>query len=172
MPPNLPPAYSARGRLARNLRATKKAATACYHRGFGLLQTTKMEMVLWARLELACLAALPPQDSVSTNFTTRAAFDGGGTEKCLVPRRRLELPRLAALVPETSASTNSATWAGVERRAFYGGKQGLPIAFLFFPIMLRQKPASRCPPADDQPRKVGGICAATTSPRAVATPSA
>jgi hypothetical protein len=30
-------------------------------------------MVLWARLELAHLAALPPQDSVSTNFTTRAS---------------------------------------------------------------------------------------------------
>jgi len=30
------------------------------------------ELVLWARLELARLAPLPPQDSVSTNSTTRA----------------------------------------------------------------------------------------------------
>jgi len=29
-------------------------------------------LVLWARLELARLAPLPPQDSVSTNSTTRA----------------------------------------------------------------------------------------------------
>ena len=31
-------------------------------------------LVLWARLELARLAPLPPQDSVSTNSTTRAMF--------------------------------------------------------------------------------------------------
>jgi len=33
------------------------------------------DLVLWARLELARLAPLPPQDSVSTNSTTRAPFE-------------------------------------------------------------------------------------------------
>ena len=35
---------------------------------------TKFHLVRTARLELAHLSALPPQDSVSTNFTTSAVF--------------------------------------------------------------------------------------------------
>jgi hypothetical protein len=35
-------------------------------------EQTGFNLVLWARLELARLAPLPPQDSVSTNSTTRA----------------------------------------------------------------------------------------------------
>ena len=37
-----------------------------------IVPTKKSILVLWARLELARLAPLPPQDSVSTNSTTRA----------------------------------------------------------------------------------------------------
>jgi len=52
------------GRLVRTL---KKAGLL-----FQAKQQAGQKMVLWARLELARLAPLPPQDSVSTNSTTRA----------------------------------------------------------------------------------------------------
>ncbi len=51
----------------------KKAGTLDFSGLTGLYWTTlELFMVPWARLELARLAPLPPQDSVSTNFTTKA----------------------------------------------------------------------------------------------------
>ena len=71
-------------------------------------------LVLWARLELARLAPLPPQDSVSTNSTTRALPDvrlpTGTTGPQFRPvcsrrrapanhRQRQSVPRTACRIP-------------------------------------------------------------------------
>ncbi len=53
--------------------------------------------------------ALPPQSSVSTNFTIRAfAF------KWCAQNRTRTCTTAKPLAPETSASTNSATWAFIK----------------------------------------------------------
>ena len=49
-------------------------------RSTDLRSGNKKELVPWARLELAQLAPLPPQDSVSTNFTTKALVRRDGIE--------------------------------------------------------------------------------------------
>ncbi len=53
----------------------KKAGTLDFSGLAGLIRNTAEQLLVpWARLELARLSTLPPQDSVSTNFTTKASL--------------------------------------------------------------------------------------------------
>ena len=59
-------------------------------------------MVPWARLELARLAAPPPQDGVSTNSTTRASFGARGGIRTRKPLRAGDFKSPVYTVPPLS----------------------------------------------------------------------
>ena len=64
------------------------------------------ELVPSARLELAQLSPLPPQDSVSTNFTTTAALSCLDCVRCLAADFAFQLAYEFTLIPALLGARN------------------------------------------------------------------
>ena len=62
-------------------------------KGTGIINTCAVPLMPWSGLEPLCLTAPPPQDGVSTNFTTRATSASPVASEKLSTRRSFKNPR-------------------------------------------------------------------------------